>query len=92
MNAKQMGSIGDCKDAVQMVLPCNGSQPRGRFFRVRALRFGDDLVLRDPVGEKVVMADAPFGVVRAALTTAQGNYQGSEAFAIKHQRMIETSA
>src|ERR1700678_3583238 len=92
MNAKQMRSIGDRKDAVQMILSRDGSEPGGRFFRVGALRFGDDLVLRDLVGEQVVMADAPFRVARAALTSAQSDYQGSEAFTIKHQGMIESSA
>ena len=62
MDAKQVGSVGDRKNPVQMILAGNGGQPGGGFFGVRALRFGDDLVLRDPVGEQVVMADAAFGV------------------------------
>ncbi len=48
MDAKQMGSIGDRKDAVQVILAGNGGQAGCGFFCVRALRLSNDLVLRDP--------------------------------------------
>ena len=86
-----MGSIGDRKDAVQVILPGNGCQAGSGLFCVGALGLSNDLILRDPMGEKVVMADAPFGISRPP-ATAQGNHQGSEALAIKYERMVKTSA
>ncbi len=59
VDAKQVSSIRDGEDAVQMILPGNGGQPGSGFFRIGAVRLSNDLILRDPVGEKVVMADSP---------------------------------
>ena len=47
-----MSSIGDSQNPVQTILARNGSQAGGGFFGVCALGLGDDLVLRDPMGQK----------------------------------------
>ena len=63
VDAKQVSSIRDGEDAVQVILPGNGGQPGSGFFCIGAVRLSNDLILRDPMGEKVVMADAPFGII-----------------------------
>src|ERR1700733_8391522 len=83
-----MSSIGDSQNTVQAILASNGGQTRRGFFGVCALGLGDDLILRDTMSQKVVMADAPFGISRTAAAT-QRNNQRSEAFAIEGESMIE---
>src|ERR1700748_2300774 len=74
-----------------MVLARNRSQPSGRFFGIRALRLGDDLVLRNLVGQKIIVAHSPFRVVGIAAAT-ESNYQRRQAFAIKSKRMVQTGS
>ncbi|MDT7811656.1 MAG: hypothetical protein QOJ42_1572 [Acidobacteriaceae bacterium] len=91
VDAKQVSSIRDGEDAVQVILPGNGGQAGGGFFCIGTLRLSNDLILRNPMGEKVVMADAPFGVSGTAATT-QGNHQRGEVFAVESKGMIQTGA
>ena len=91
VDAKKVGSIGDRKDAVQVILPGNGGQAGSGLFCVGALGLSNDLILRDAMGEQVVMADAPFGISRPPATT-QGDHQRSKVFAVESKSMIQTGA
>ncbi len=77
--------------AVQVILPGNGSQAGGGLFCVGALGLSNDLILRDAMGEKVVVADAPFGISRIP-ATAQGDHQRSKVLAVESESMIQTGA
>ena len=73
-----------------MAWTCPGAEAGCGFLGVRALRLGNNLVLRNLVGQKVVMPDTPFGV-SLAFPTAQGDHQRCEVFPIKQKSMVETS-
>ena len=64
MDAKQVSPIGDRKYSVQVILPGNGREAGCGFRGVRALRFRNDLVLRDLMRQQVVVPNASFGVLR----------------------------
>ena len=74
-----------------MIFACNGSKTGCRFLGVRALRLSNNLGLRHPMGQEVVMAYSTFRIVGIA-TAAQSNHQRSEPFAIQGERMIKASA
>src|SRR3984885_15014395 len=90
-DAKQVGPVRHSKDPIEVIFASNGSKTGCRFLCVRALCLGNDLGLRHPMGQEVVMAYAAFGIVRIA-TASQGDHQGCKTFAIQGERVFKTSA
>jgi hypothetical protein len=55
------------------------------------MRLSNDLIFRDPMGEKVVMADTTFRIMGASATT-QGDHQRSQVLAVETKSMIQSGA
>ena len=91
-DTKQVCGITDYHNALVAVCPRDRNNTHCLFFRVTAVRFGDDSFLRNAVSHQVCLAYLSFGVGIAGFTASQRDNGWRNPVFIQRQGMIEPCA